>query len=426
MRINLTMQKKDDSEKDFWSNLVKETGHKEELIKLASSVSIERPTEIVKEGLTISYKPSGEYTIKLGHRADIVVTGIAKQEKDLQKQIRNVLAYMKDTSPKIAAELNKIEAEKRNVLVYKDIDRCRDCVWYESDTSHETYRDKCKNCTFATLGGELNNFFPRSQQMVIFTPNWHQVGDVSPDIEKEKKAFQNSLSLLDAHRKGQQEDRNPEMIADDIIDLVVIKPTPQIDATSLGTEMFRYFETNKLNFHKYGKSVIDHIENKTGITIHISDGNKTVLAIDKKLPKKELREKILETYRKYQDQDLDSEDAATKTAEELNMDAEQVRHGLAYCDSRFPEYWVKKQGEIQFKKDEKSASVRLAKEKEDKVVGQMSKYNQEELDKYEKVKDNYPESKEIMPKDINIESPKLSDVKGISNFKGTLCIAEVK
>jgi len=31
-----------------------------------------------------------------------------------------------------------------------------------------------------------------------------------------------------------------------------------------------------------------------------------------------------------------------------------------------------------------------------------------------------------MPKDINIESPKLSDVKGISNFKGTLCIAEVK
>jgi len=99
---------------------------------------------------------------------------------------------------------------------------------------------------------------------------------------------------------------------------------------------------------------------------------------------------------------------------------------LAYRDSRFPEYWVKKQGEIQFKKDEKSASVRLAKEKEDKVVGQMSKYNQEELDKYEKVKDNYPESKEIMPKDINIESPKLSDVKGISNFKGTLCIAEVK
>ena len=269
MRANFVIQSKDDKEKNFWDVLKDKLNLKSSLMKMASK-KVESPREIVKEGLVISYKPSGEYTIKLGHKADIVVTGVAKQEKDLQQHVKSALSYLKSISPKVASELQKIEAGKRDILVNKDIDRCRDCVFYESDTTHETYRDKCKNCVNATLGGTLNNFFPRSQQMVIFTPQWEQVGDIEPKV-----AFSGTMSLLDAHRQGKVNERHHEAVANEILASVKDK-----SAISIGTALFKYFETSKLNFQRYAKPVIESIEKQSGIQIHICNGDKVILALD--------------------------------------------------------------------------------------------------------------------------------------------------
>lgn len=270
MRANFVIQSKDDGQKNFWDVLKDKLNLKSSLMKMASKINVERPREIVKDGMVIKYNKSGEYTIKLGHKADIVVTGVAKQEKDLQQHVKSALSYLKSISPKVASELQKIEAGKRDILVYKDIDRCRDCVFYESDTSHETYRDKCKNCVNATLGGTINNFFPRSQQLVIFTPQWEQVGDVEPKV-----AFSGTMSLLDAHRQGKVNERHPESIANEVLASVKDK-----NAVSLGTALFKYFETNKLNFQRYAKSVIESIEKQAGIQIHVRNGDNVMLAFN--------------------------------------------------------------------------------------------------------------------------------------------------
>ncbi len=269
MRTPFITQSKDEKEKNFWSVLVDKLNLKPTIMKMASA-NIDKPREIVKEGLVISYKPSGEYTIKLGHKSDIVVTGVARQEKELHQHVKNALSYLKSISPSVASELKKIEAEKRDILVYKDIDRCRDCVFYESDTSHETYRDKCKNCIHATLGGGLENFFPRSQQMVVFVPQWGQVGDVEPKI-----AFQGTMSLLDAHKKGMVNERHHDAIANEILASVKEK-----SAVNLGTAMFKYFESNRLNFQHYARPVIESIEKQAGIQIHIRKGDNVILAVD--------------------------------------------------------------------------------------------------------------------------------------------------
>jgi hypothetical protein len=123
---------------------------------------------------------------------------------------------------------------------------------------------------------------------------------------------------LDAHRQGKQDDRNPKQIAQEIIqrawgesDLMMTKrkekldqiqqkqqssqplePTEQellydfdksVTAVRLGTELLKYFKDNNLNFQKYGKAVIGHIEQESGIQIHTEDKqNKTIsLAVDK-------------------------------------------------------------------------------------------------------------------------------------------------
>lgn len=75
-------------------------------------------------------------------------------------------------------------------LIYKDLNKCRDCVWFESDFTHETYRDKCKHCTHASLGGAVDHFWPRSQQMIVWSPQW------SAPVASEKKAFTGTLSIL--------------------------------------------------------------------------------------------------------------------------------------------------------------------------------------------------------------------------------------
>jgi len=277
MRINFVSQNKDDSEKDFYGTLVNKLNVKDEMMKFASAPGGER--KIVKEGLIISYRPNGEYKIKLGHKSDIVVTGVAKQEKELQKQVNTALAYLGSMNPKVAKELEQMEADKRNLMVYIDIDRCRDCAWFESDTSHETYRDKCKNCLLATLGGDINNFFPRSHHMLVYTTGWGQVGDVFPT---QKKAFHGSLSLLDAHRKGSASDRNPEIIASEIVNhSKVCSAHMYSHSLCLATHMFKYFSDNKLDFQKLGKGVVDAIEKQSGIQIAIRNGDKTIFAVDK-------------------------------------------------------------------------------------------------------------------------------------------------
>jgi predicted RNA-binding Zn-ribbon protein involved in translation (DUF1610 family) len=371
MRINFISQTKNNEEKNFWDILRDKLKLKSSLMKMASKAT-DAPREIVKEGLVISYKPNGEYIIKLGHKADVVVTGVAKQEKDLQQHIKNALSYLKSISPKVAAELQKIEAGKRDILVYKDIDRCRDCVFYESDTSHETYRDKCKNCVHATLGGTINNFFPRSQQLVMSAPQWEQVGDVEP-----KTAFSGTMSLLDAHKKGMANERHPEAIVNEVLGSVKEK-----NAVNLGTAVFKYFETNKLNFQRYAKPVIESIEKQAGIQIHLRKGNNVILAFAEEVKTdkflcpqcgsdniqraKDYRmNQCLSCYRAF-----DNESAKTKSVEK----------------------------QIEAKKKEKD------------IPGALSKCDQEKLDKYEEAKDNVIKSKELMPKG--------------SVFDGTLCLAE--
>jgi len=313
MRLNFISQKKDDEQKDFYTNLSKNLNAAKDLLKFASTSAVERPREIVKEGLVISYKPSGEYTIKLGHKSNIVVTGIAKQEKEFNAQIRNALSYLGNKNPEIKAELRRIESAKSEGMVYKDIDKCRDCAWYESDTSHETYRDKCKNCQHANLGGDMDLFFPKSQQIVVFTPKWEQKGDLAP-----KSSFQGTMSLLDAHKKGSHSEMLPIHMAKEILASLEAKNTP-LSPLSMGTAMFKYLQANKLNFQEVGKDIVNVMERTSGIQMHTHDGNgKVRFAVDKnELMQKESKkqEKVMGAPSPVQEKKLEEyETKATKDA----------------------------------------------------------------------------------------------------------------
>jgi archaellum component FlaD/FlaE len=94
---------------------------------------------------------------------------------------------------KIAASGDPGDREMGN-LVYKDLGRCRDCVWFESDFSHETYRDKCKHCLHAKLGGVVDHWWPRSMQMSVWAPMW------MPPMAEKAARFEGTLSALDSHR----------------------------------------------------------------------------------------------------------------------------------------------------------------------------------------------------------------------------------
>jgi len=72
---------------------------------------------------------------------------------------------------KTAASGDPGDSEPGN-SIYKDINKCRDCVWFESDVTHETYRDKCRGCEHAKLGGIANHWWPKAQQMVIWAPQY--------------------------------------------------------------------------------------------------------------------------------------------------------------------------------------------------------------------------------------------------------------
>lgn len=396
MRANFISQNKDDKEKNFWTTLITKLGLKKSMTKMASKIDIDRPREIVKEGLIISYKPSGEYTIKLGHKSDIVVTGVVRQEKELQSQVKNALSYLRFINPRVASELNKIEAEKRDILIYKDVDRCRDCVFYESDASHETYRDKCKNCVNAMLGGEINNFFPRSQQLVVFTPNWEQVGDTKPKV-----AFQGTMSLLDAHRQGRPNERVAQVIASE-----VVASAKSIDAVGLGTSLMKYFKEQKLNFQRYAKSVIQTIEKSAGIQMHIKEDKNVILAVEQDVAE-------------WKDE-TGTQMPQKGTQEFENMRGEainkkmQANQALTKEEQDYLDNWllVYKKSSAEVPVGIKTLLVQYAKKKGKEMPGTPSKCDQDAMKKYEEVKDNYPKSKEIMPKG--------------NKFEGTLCSAEKK
>ena len=103
----------------------------------------------------------------------------------------------KEASVKTAGSGDPGDMDANTNLIYTDINRCRDCVWFESDWTHDTYRDKCKNCIHACLGGTVDHWWPRFYQMTMWMPAWNE-----PQAEK-KKAFRGSLSALDSHRVGQ-------------------------------------------------------------------------------------------------------------------------------------------------------------------------------------------------------------------------------
>lgn len=401
MRTNFINQRKDDKEKNFWTTLTNKLGLKSTMMKMAIKVDIDRPREIVKEGLVISYRSNGEYTVKLGHKADIIVTGIARQEKELHSHINTALATLKTMSPEVAKELNRIEAAKRDILVYKDIDRCRDCAFYESDISHETYKDKCKNCQHATLGGEIENYFPRGQQLVVFTPNWEQSGDAG-----RKVAFQDTMSLLDVHKKGQQDDMGADVIA-----MEVIESAKTISALGLGTALMKYFAVKKIDFQKQAKAVIARIEKESGIQMHIRDGKNVLIAMDPN-PDIGVVEHANTTL-----------NPATMTDEEKDAWGDIVRKkleggfDLTNEEQQFLDSWLLVYPEKQavlavlYKRYKMKKSAGKKKNNEEaEAHGALCKPKQDELEKWEEAKDRYPESKDIMPKG--------------SEFVGTLCLAE--
>jgi len=212
MRTNFTVQAKDDAEKGFWGTLVKKLGVEITMNKIASQNP--KPLcakQIVKEGMVITPKGNGEYVIKLGNKADIVIKTSEEQEKSITQDFTKLFTYLGSIDPELGKEYNKMKFERTANMVYKDLNQCRDCVWFESDTSHETYRDKCKHCSHATLGGNTDHFFPRSGQMSMYCPKWKE------EERDVKKAFLGSLSLLDAHVKGQVNEVNPKIVASEII-----------------------------------------------------------------------------------------------------------------------------------------------------------------------------------------------------------------
>lgn len=461
MRTNFINQQKDDKEKSFWATLTNRLGLNSMMTKMAKKVDIDRPREIVKEGLVISYKPSGEYTIKLGHKADIIVSGIAKQEKELHHHINTALSYLKSMSPKVAKELNRIEAAKRDILVYKDIDRCRDCAFYENDTSHETYKDKCKNCLHATLGGEIENYFPRGQQIVVFTPNWEQSGDAG-----KKVAFQGTMSLLDVHKKGEQVDGFELEDAT----FKVIERAKAISALGLGTALMQYFAENKINFHKHARKVIESIEKESGIQMHIRDGENILIAMEPnpdidvvehanplnpEVMTEEEKDAWGEIVRKKLEGgfDLTNEEqqfldswllvypekkvvvAVLYKRYKIAKQSDKVKTATDFGSVTWQDDQIKKVNEKKARGEELNesdkafletqsehnlrgtegmprASSKKKNTEEAEAHGALCKPKQDALEKWEKATDRYPKSKDIMPKG--------------SSFAGTLCLAETK
>lgn len=157
---------------------------------------------------------------------------------------------------RVAASGDPGDSEPGNTI-YKSIDKCRDCVWFESDWTHETYRDKCKHCIHACLGGAIEHFWPRSQQMVMWIPSW-----TAPEA-KEKKAFTGTLSMVQTAEKVSDAVVN---IATDIMDRCAH------NAVEMGTALIEYFQEPVIakSMPVLASQVAAEIKRHTGVEIAIT------------------------------------------------------------------------------------------------------------------------------------------------------------
>ena len=146
--------------------------------------------------------------------------------------------------------------------VYKDLNKCRDCVWFESDVTHETYRDKCKNCVHAKLDGTINHWWPRSQQMVIWAPQW---GAPEALENKVRLSLQDTLSLRQAA---------PDQAQSIAREIVAAADAQAVDLGEVMVDTFR----NPVIASQMGtlaRSIVSEIASLTGVTMarDARDGN---------------------------------------------------------------------------------------------------------------------------------------------------------
>jgi len=141
-------------------------------------------------------------------------------------------------------------------LIYKDLGKCRDCVWFESDYTHETYRDKCKHCTHASLGGNVDHWWPRAHQMIMWIPSWG-----APEA-KEKKAFTGTLGLSQTANKV-------SAAAAEIARSIVSAASTAVE---LGSEFASYFADPVVGrtMPVIASDVASEVERLTGIEIGLT------------------------------------------------------------------------------------------------------------------------------------------------------------
>jgi len=142
-------------------------------------------------------------------------------------------------------------------LIYKDLNKCRDCVWFESDWTHETYRDKCKHCIHASLGGAAEHWMPRAQQMIMWIPAW------GSEPERVRLSFKDTLGLK---QEASQVSPTALHIASEIV------ASAAHTAVELGSELVAYFTDPVVGrqMPMIAHQVAAEIEKRTGIEIGVS------------------------------------------------------------------------------------------------------------------------------------------------------------
>lgn len=161
-------------------------------------------------------------------------------------------------------------------LIYKDLGKCRDCVWFESDYTHETYRDKCKHCTHASLGGNVEHWWPRAMQMVMWVPQWG-----AAEAEEKKVRLSGFKGTLGLSQTANKVSAAALSIAGDIVSVAST-------AVELGSEFAAYFVDPVVGRQMplIASQVVSEIERLTGIEISLTAakakawGRKTALGDD--------------------------------------------------------------------------------------------------------------------------------------------------
>lgn len=157
---------------------------------------------------------------------------------------------------KFSASGDPGDSEPGNTI-YKDLNKCRDCVWFESDWTHETYRDKCKHCIHAALGGAVEHWMPRAQQMIMWMPAW------GSEPERVRLSFKDTLGLK---QEASQVSPTALHIASEIV------ASAAHTAVELGSELVAYFTDPVVGrqMPKIAHEVAAEIEKRTGIEIGVS------------------------------------------------------------------------------------------------------------------------------------------------------------